>query len=157
MSPLPPGQRGMNFEEFEPGQSIETVGRTITETDIVSFAGSSGDFNQIHMDKEFGKSTGFGRRAAHGLLGLSVASGLAFQTGFMEGTIMALREIKDWRFKLPIFIGDTVRVHLDVLSKKAFPRLGGGLVTMQLTLLNQDDKAVQKGEWVALIASADGT
>lgn len=154
MSPLPPGQRGMNYEEFEPGQVIESVGRTVTESDIVSFAGLSGDYNQIHMDKEYSGKTSFGRRIAHGMLGLSIASGLAVQTGFMEGTIMAFREISNWRFKLPIFIGDTIRVKLQVMKKKAFPRLGGGSVTMELTVINQNDETVMKGDWTALIASA---
>lgn len=156
MSPLPHGQRGMNYEEFEPGQVIESVGRTITESDIVTFAGLSGDFNQLHMDEEFAKKTSFGQRVAHGLLGLSIVSGLSVQTGFMEGTIMAFREITNWRFKLPIFIGDTIRVQLEVLSKKALPRMGGGAVTMQLSVLNQREETVMKGDWIALIASASG-
>ena len=83
---------GLYFEEFSVGQKIVTVGRTMTESDIVNFAGMSGDYNQIHTDEHFSKSTPFGKRVAHGLLALSIASGLAMRTGVLEGTVMAFRE-----------------------------------------------------------------
>jgi len=144
----------MHYEEFKAGQVIESVGRTVTEGDIVNFAGLTGDFNQLHTDKEFSGKTPFGHRIAHGLLGLSIASGLAVQTGFMEGTIMAFREISNWRFKLPILIGDTIRVKVEVLKLKDLPRMGGGAVTMELRVINQREETVQKGNWTALISSA---
>jgi 3-hydroxybutyryl-CoA dehydratase len=151
--PLPSAQRGMYFEEFEVGQKVTTAARTVTEHDIVSFAGLSGDFNQIHTDAEFAKTTPFGKRVAHGLCGLSIASGLAVQTGVMEGTILAFREILEWKFSLPIFIGDTIHVELEVLDTKALPRLGGGAVTLSLEVKNQEGKSVQKGKWLALMMS----
>ncbi len=95
----------------------------------------------------------FKRRVAHGLLGLSIASGLAVQTGFMEGTIMAFREVSEWKFSQPIFIGDTVYVELNMLETKAMPRLGGGLVTIRLTVKNQKGETVQQGTWQALMLS----
>ena len=96
-------QRGLWFEEFEVGQRIITPGRTITESDIVSFAGLSGDYNQIHTNAEFSSKTPFGKRVAHGLLVLSIASGLAMRTGVLEGTVLAFREINNWKFSLPSF------------------------------------------------------
>jgi 3-hydroxybutyryl-CoA dehydratase len=153
MSPLPSGKRGMYFEEFEAGQRIVSMGRTITESDIVTFAGFSGDYNQIHTDAEFSQESGFGQRVAHGLLGLSIASGLAVQTGLMEGTIMAFREVNNWRFSLPIFIGDTIHVIIEVKDVKALRRLGGGAVILELNILNQRDEKVMKGTWTALISS----
>jgi len=150
--PLPPAQRGMYFEEFTPGQKVRTVARTVTEADIVAFAGTSGDFNQIHTDATLAAATPYGQRIAHGLLVLSIASGLAVQTGIMEGTIIAFREIKEWKFVGPVFIGDTVHAEIEVLETKAIPRLGGGLITLQFDVRNQDDKTVQKGVWVALMA-----
>ena len=149
--PLPPAQRGMYFEEFVVGQQVRTAGRTVTETDIVSFAGLSGDFNQIHVDAAFAKTMPFGQRVAHGLCVLSIASGLAVQTGIMEGTVLAFREIKEWKFSLPVFIGDTIHVVMDVLELRAIPRLGGGGVTISLDVQNQDGKSVQKGQWVVLM------
>ncbi|MQC26938.1 MAG: dehydratase [Chloroflexi bacterium] len=153
MSPLPAEQRGTYFEEFEAGQRIVSTGRTVTETDIVSFAGFSGDYNQIHTDAEFSKSTPFGKRVAHGILGLSIASGLAVQTGVMEGTIMAFREINTWRFINPIYIGDTIHVVLEVQETKAIPRIGGGSVIISLDVRNQVDETVMKGTWTALISN----
>ncbi len=151
--PLPPAQRGMFFEEFEVGQKVKTAGRTVTENDIVSFAGLSGDFNQIHTDAEFSKGTPFGQRVAHGLGVLSIASGLAVQTGIMEGTIMAFREINEWKFSLPVFIGDTIHVDLEILETKALPRLGGGAIVLSLDVKNQKGESVQKGKWTALMMS----
>ena len=150
--PLPPAQRGMYFEEFSTGQKIRTAGRTVTEADIVAFAGTSGDFNQIHMDAAYAASTPYGQRIAHGLLVLSVASGLAVQTGIMEGTIIAFREIREWKFVAPVFIGDTVHADIEIIETKPLPRVGGGLITLQFDVRNQQDKTVEKGIWVALIA-----
>lgn len=153
MSTLSNLQRGLYFEEFEVGQSIKTAGRTVTESDIVLFAGLSGDFNRIHTDAEFGKETAFGQRVAHGLLGLSIASGLVVQTGMMEGTIMAFREVNTWKFIKPIFIGDTIHVVVEVKETKAIPRIAGGSIVIELDVRNQDGDAVMKGTWTALISS----
>jgi acyl dehydratase len=141
----------MFFEEFEVGHRINTASRTVTETDIVLFAGLSGDFNQIHIDAEFSKTTPFGARVAHGLLGLSIASGLVVQTGFMEGTIMAFREVNEWKFIKPIFIGDTIHVETEVKEVKAIPRIGGGSIVIVLDVKNQSGDTVMKGSWTALI------
>ncbi|HNT23123.1 MAG TPA: MaoC/PaaZ C-terminal domain-containing protein [Anaerolineales bacterium] len=148
-----PKNRGLYFEEFEVGQKIITTGRTITESDVVTFAGLSGDYNQIHTDAEFSAGTPFGRRVAHGLLGLSIASGLAMRTGVLEGTVIAFREINTWKFSNPTFIGDTIHVELLVLETKALPRLGGGSVVIELSVKNQRDETTMKGTWTVLINS----
>ena len=157
MSPLPGSPRGMYFEEFEPGQHITSSGRTITESDIVAFAGLTGDYNQIHTDEEYSKKSGFGKRVAHGLLGLSIASGLAVRTGILEETVMAFREINDWKFVKPIFIGDTIHVEMQVIETKALRRLGGGSVVIELKVINQNDEPVMKGTWNTLVVSKPKT
>jgi len=144
--------RGRYFEEFQVGFSVASAGRTITETDVVSFAGLSGDYNQIHTDAEFARQGMFGQRVAHGLLGLAVASGLVAQLGFIEGTVLAFRELT-WKFSSPIFIGDTIHVEATVAELKPMRRLGGGAVTLDVRVVNQEDKVVQRGKWVALMAS----
>jgi acyl dehydratase len=144
---------GMYFDEFEVGQRFSTAGRTVTEADIVAFAGLSGDYNQIHVDAEYSKNTAVGRRVAHGILGLSIASGLAVQTGILVGTIVAFREIRDWRFLKPVFIGDTLHVDLAVLETKSLSRIGAGIVLIELDVLNQNDETVMKGSWSVLIAA----
>ncbi|MGE5224392.1 MAG: MaoC/PaaZ C-terminal domain-containing protein [Omnitrophica WOR_2 bacterium] len=153
MSPLPKQNRGMYFEEFEPGQCIVSAGRTITESDIVSFAGLSGDYTQIHTDAEYSKTTPVGQRIAHGILVLSIASGLAARTGILEGTVIVFREIDEWKFIKTVFIGDTIHDVLEVKETKAIPRVGGGTVTIQLDVRNQRDETVMKGIWTVLMAS----
>lgn len=145
--------RGQYFEEFEVGQKIITVGRTVAESDIFNFAGFSGDYNQIHTDAEFAKSTPFGQRVAHGLLGLSIASGLAMRTGLLEGTVIAFREINNWKFIAPVFIGDTIHVEMEVIEIKALPRIGGGSVVITLDVKKQSGETTMKGNWTVLVVS----
>ncbi len=145
--------RGMYFEDFHIGQQIVTAGRTITEADIMAFAGLSGDFNQLHTDAEFARKTPFGQRIAHGLLVTSIASGLAAQTGILEGTTIAFREISEWKFSRPVFIGDTVHVVLEVVDLKPARRLGGGVVSIKVDVRNQHDETVMRGVWAVIMAS----
>jgi 3-hydroxybutyryl-CoA dehydratase len=147
--------KGLFFEEFAVGQTITSVGRTITEADVVAFAALSGDWNPIHTDAEFAATDPFGQRVAHGLLCMSVASGLANRLGFVEGTALAFREIGDWKFSLPVFFGDTIRLRATVIETKFMRRLGGGLVNLKIEILNQDDKVVQRGTWGILVKSLE--
>lgn len=152
MSPIPNGPRGMYFDEFQPGLKINTIGRTVTESDIVAFAGLSGDFNQIHTDADYSRSSLAGQRVAHGLLVLSIASGLAVQTGMMEGTVIYFREITEWKFVKPVFIGDTIHAVVEVKETKEMRRIGAGSVSMELEVLNQRDEVVHRGLWNVLVA-----
>ena len=145
--------RGLYFEEFEVGQKIMTVGRTVTESDIVTFACLSGDFNQIHTDVEYSKATTYGQRVAHGLLGVSIASGLAMRTGILENTVIFFREINNWKFIKSIFIGDTIHVEMEVTETKALPRIGGGSVVITLDVKKQSGETVMKGNWTVLVMS----
>lgn len=145
--------RGLYFEEFEVGNAIETPARTVTETDVMLFAGLSGDYNPLHTNAEHAKETMFGERVAHGLLGLSIASGLAARLGFAEGTAEAFTSL-EWKFRGPIKIGDTLRARFEVKRKKKMSRLGGGFVIFDVVVLNQQDETVQKGAWTMLMKSA---
>jgi len=151
MSPNTSEVRGKWFEEFEVGMQVTSPGRTVTEADIVNFAGLSGDYNQIHVDAEFSKEQPFGQRVAHGLLVMAMISGLANQTGLIDRTVIAFREIDKWKFSKPVFIGDTIHVTLEVQETKAMPKLNGGVVVLKVSTMNQRDEAVQRGEWVVLI------
>lgn len=143
---------GLYFEEFEMGDSSESVGRTITETDIVNFAALSGDWNRIHTDVEYSKQQMFGERIAHGLLVLSIASGLAVRMGFMEETVQAFMGL-EWQFRRPVLIGDTVRLRATIDEKKEMKRLGGGVVTFKMEVINQKGEVCQKGNWNILCKS----
>src|SRR6516162_7248801 len=104
------------FDDVAVGQVWESQGRTITEADIVNFAGLSGDFNPIHIDREFAKTTPFRQPLAHGLLVFSVASGLGIHAPPMR--TLAVTEIREWHFRGPIFIGDTIHARSTVLAKE---------------------------------------
>ncbi len=143
---------GLWFEEFAEGLSIETRSRTITEADIVNFAGVSGDYNPMHTDAEYAKSTQFGQRVAHGALIFSIATGLAYQLGFLEGTVLAFTSF-DWKMRAPVFIGDTIKVMATVAKRREMAAAGGGFVTFDVKVLNQKGETTQKGEWVILVKS----
>lgn len=141
--------QGLYFEEFEVGDQVESLGRTITETDVVNFASLSGDWNLIHTDAEYCKNEMFGQRVAHGLLILSVASGQAVRLGFMEDTVMAFRGL-EWKFSKPVFINDTIRLRVTVDSVKEMRRAGGGLVNFKMEVINQNDEVCHRGNWEIL-------
>lgn len=148
---MDPQVRGLYFEEFEIGKKITSPARTISEADILAFAGVSGDFNSIHTDAVYAANTPFGARVAHGLLIMAVVSGLAVRTGIMEGTVIAFREILGWKFSKPVFIGDSIHVIMEVVEKKALPRLGGGSLILAVDVRNQDDATVMRGKWLVLV------
>jgi acyl dehydratase len=132
------------FEEIEVGEESESPGRTVTEADIVIFAGLSGDYNILHTDAEYMKSSIFGERIAHGLLGLAIQSGLFTRAGIPYATLGfgTLR----WKFKGPIKIGDTIRVRAKVTAKKEGDKTDRGVITVERQVLNQRDEVVQEGE-----------
>ena len=144
---------GLYFEEFNVGQKILTGGRTVSEKDILTFADLTGDNNRIHTDVEFSKAGPFGQQVAHGLLGLSIASGLAWKTGILDGTVIAFREVNEWKFIKPVFIGDIVQAELNVTEAKALPRIGAGSVTIIVELKNQKNETCMKGSWTMLVMS----
>ena len=131
------------FEDIEIGEEYESPGRTVTETDIVLFAGLSGDYNVVHTDAEFMKTSMFGERIAHGLLGLSIQSGLLSRAMLPYATI-AFGSLR-WKFKAPIKIGDTIHVRARVASKKE-TKADRGVVVLDRTVLNQRGEVVQEGE-----------
>jgi acyl dehydratase len=145
----------MYFEEFEVGQTVTSVGRTITEADVVSFAYLTGDWTQIHTNAEYAARHPFGQRVAHGLMAVSIATALVARLGFIEDTVLAFREISEWKFSLPTFIGDTIHVRATVTGTKPMRRLGGGLVSLKVEILNQDDKVTQRGTWGILVQSRE--
>jgi acyl dehydratase len=145
------GPIGLYFEEFETGITMRTRPRTITEADIVQFAALTGDFNPMHTDAEYMKSHQMGQRVAHGMLALSYAIGQIYQLGILERTALAFRGV-EMKFSLPVFIGDTLHAEVTVAETKAMKRLGGGTVTVELRIINQDGKTVQSGQVTMLMA-----
>jgi len=143
---------GWYFEDYETGQTLNTRGRTITEADIVQFGSLTGDFNPMHFDAGYMHDHLLGQRVAHGMLTVSYAVGQAYQLGFLDQTVLSFRAM-DMKFSQPVYIGDTLHVELTVSELKPARRLGGGTVTFDIRIINQEGKAVTKGSWTVLIAS----
>src|SRR6184192_2490009 len=126
--------RHLYFEDLTLGEEWESLARTVTEADIVNFAGISGDFNPIHIDHEFAKTTPFRRPIAHGLLVFSIGSGLGVNSPPMR--TLAVMEIREWHFRGPIFIGDTIRVHSTITAKETRSRGRRGVITWHRQLIS---------------------
>jgi 3-hydroxybutyryl-CoA dehydratase len=137
------------FDDVEIDQEWESLGRTVTQADIVNFAGLSGDYNPIHVDHEFAKTTLFRQPIAHGLLVFSISSGLSLASPPMR--TVALLEVREWHFRAPVFIGDTIRVKTKVLAKEVRARGRRGVITWLRQLLNQDGKVVQEGVSLTMV------
>ena len=137
------------FDDIEVGQQWRSLGRTITEADIVNFAGLSGDFNPIHIDHAFAKTTPFRRPIAHGLLVFAVGSGLGLHAPPMR--TMALLAIRDWQFRDPVFPGDTVYVVSKVIDKQPRARGRRAEITWHRQVFNQDGKVIMEGDTVTLV------
>jgi acyl dehydratase len=138
------------FEDIQVGDEYLSPGRTITEADIVAFAGLSGDYNVLHTDAEYMKSSIFGERIAHGLLGLSISSGLGSRAVARPFATIAFLGLR-WRFKGPIKIGDTIKVRMKVTDKKETSKPDRGIVTVQRSVLNQRGELVQEGDTELMI------
>lgn len=141
---------GRYFDDFELGEEFETPARTITEADVVQFAGLSGDFNPLHTDEEYAKNGRFGGRIAHGLLGLAVVSGLKSRLGFYEGTVIAFLSL-NWKFVGPIRPGDTIRARVKIAGKRETSKADRGVLVQWITVTNQRGEVVQEGEQVLLM------
>jgi acyl dehydratase len=142
--------RGLAFEQFNPGDTFVSQARTVTEADVVNFAGLSGDFNPLHTDEEFGKTTPFGGRIAHGMLVAAMATGMSNWTGVFEGTTLALME-QVIQYKHPTKFGDTVHLELKVLEKKETSKPDRGIVIFETHVCNQEGKAVIEGRWTLMM------
>lgn len=140
-----------HFEDLAVGDRWVSLGRTVTETDIVNFAGLSGDYDPLHVDHEYARQTPFGKPIAHGLLGLSLVAGLASQCPTVR--TVAFLKIESWEFHKPIYIGDTLHAETEVVGKAANGRRTG-YVTWQRRLVNQAGDVVQAGTFQTLVALA---
>ena len=140
---------GTFFSEFTAGDEFVSGGRTVTESDVVSFAGLSGDYNPLHTDAIFAQKTPFKQRIAHGMLAASISTGLGQTLGIFEGTTLALLS-QSFVYKAPVFFGDTIRLRLTVESTKPSSKGGKGVVQFLSDIVNQDQTVVVAGTWTVL-------
>jgi acyl dehydratase len=143
------------LEDLHAGDVFTSAARTITESDVVAFAGLSGDFNPIHTDVEFAKDTPYGQRVVYGLLGLAMLTGLLDRTGLFSGSAIAMLGIRDWTFTAPMFIGDTIRFRLTITDVRRTSSGDRGVVKRHFELLNQRDEVVQQGHIDLLVRARE--
>jgi len=142
--------RGRTFDDFVIDEEIVSGARTVTETDVVNFACLSGDFHPEHMNEEYARKGPLGERIAHGLLIMSMATGLLNQTGAFEGTSIAILEVAV-RFIKAVKFGDTIRAIQKIVGKKETSKPDRGVLTSRITVLNQEDQVVLEADLVALL------
>ena len=138
--------RGRFFDDFEVGQEFRTPARTVTSTDIVNFACLSGDFNEVHTNFEYCKTTPFGEPIAHGPLIYSIMGGLQYASGINDGTLLALLEINGWKMLNPVKHGDTIHMVSRVIGKKPSSKLDRGVITFERRCIKQDGSVAQQME-----------
>jgi hypothetical protein len=145
---------GYRYEDLYVGLAFRSPGRTITDADLMAFAGLTGDFSELHTSDVYAKNSQFGRKVAHGLLGLSYAHGLMWpRTGELRETAIAFLGIQDWKFVGPIFVGDTIFVHYvlaELRDSKSRPTQA--VASFAVELLNQDGMVLQKGTKILLVS-----
>lgn len=144
--------RGLYLEDFEIGKEYVSPGRTVTEADVVNFAGLSGDFNPMHTDEEFAKEGFFGKRIAHGALGFAISTGLSNQMGIYEGTTIAFMECTV-KYVSPLHIGDTIRVIVTPTETRHSSKPGKGILKQFLKLVNQKGATVMESDQTLMMKS----
>ena len=147
---------GYTYADLHVGLSFRSPGRTITDADIVSFAGLTGDYSELHTSDVYARASQFGRRVAHGMLGLAYAHGLMWpRTGELRETAIAFIGINDWKFSGPIFVGDTIFVNYrigDIRDSRSKPTQA--IVTFDVEVVTQDNRIAQSGRKVLLVSKA---
>ncbi|HSV20025.1 MAG TPA: MaoC/PaaZ C-terminal domain-containing protein [Casimicrobiaceae bacterium] len=148
------GKRGYTYADLHVGMSFRSPGRTITDADLVAFAGLTGDYSELHTSDVYARNSQFGRRVAHGMLGLAYAHGLMWaRTGELRETAVAFLGIGDWSFKGPIFVGDTIFVNYriaELRDSKSKPTQA--IATFDVEVVTHDDRVVQRGTKALLVS-----
>lgn len=145
---------GYRYEDLHVGMAFRSPGRTITDADLMGFAGLTGDFSELHTSDVYGKASQFGRRVAHGMLGLAYAHGLMWaRTGELRETAIAFLGMSDWRFVGPIYIGDTIFVNYRIVElRESKSRPTQAIATFDVTLVDQNDRVLQTGRKALLVS-----
>lgn len=142
---------GRTWDELTVGEEFWTGGRTVTEGDVLAFSGLTGDYNPLHVDEEFARTSPFGTRIPHGPLIHDMYLGFMDRLGLVAGTALAFLELR-WKFLAPVLVGDTVHARVVVRDKRETKKTDRGIVTFAVTLFNQRQEVVQEGEHVLLLA-----
>ncbi|SCK09919.1 Acyl dehydratase [Variovorax sp. HW608] len=142
---------GWYYEDFTPGRSIVTPRRTITEADVIGFAGLSGDFNPLHVDELFAREAGYGGRIAHGPMVLGMALGMGAQAGLFSGTVLGMLGVQ-WAFHSPVRAGDTLHAVISVAGARTTRKPGRGIVDLRFEIRSATQELVQSGQCQIMFA-----
>jgi 3-hydroxybutyryl-CoA dehydratase len=148
--------RHENWEDFAVGERFSSAGRTVAESDILTFAGLTGDFYPLHVDAEFARESPFGSRIAHGILTLALSIGQVVLTGVYGESIVALAGVDNVRATAPVRIGDTLRTEVEVLAKRESHRPEQGQVTLNYSVNNQRHESVMTFQMRLVLRRAPG-
>jgi acyl dehydratase len=145
---------GYRYTDLYVGMAFRSPGRTISEADLMGFAGLTGDFSELHTSDVYAKASQFGRRVAHGMLGLAYAHGLMWaRTGELRETAIAFLGISEWKFIEPIFIGDTIFVNYEIAElRESRSRPTQAIATFDVAIVDQDNRVVQRGRKALLVS-----
>jgi acyl dehydratase len=145
---------GYSYADLHVGMTFRSPGRTITDADVVAFAGLTGDYSELHTSDVYARNSEFGRRVAHGMLGLAYAHGLMWaRTGELRDTAVAFLGIGDWKFVAPIFIGDTIFVDYRIAElRDSRSRPTQAIAMFDVEVVNQDGGIVQRGRKALLVS-----
>ena len=149
-----PPRQGYRYEDLHVGMSFRSPGRTIGESDLMAFAGLTGDYSELHTSDVYAENSQFGRRVAHGMLGLAYAHGLMWaRTGELRETAIAFLGINEWKFLNPIFVGDTIFVNYEISElRESKSRPTQAIATFDVSVVDQDNRVVQKGKKALLVS-----
>jgi acyl dehydratase len=139
------------FDDLHEGQEFISPARTLTEADVVAFAGLSGDYNPLHTDAEFARGTQYGQRVVHGIFGLAVVTGLTERMGLFSGSAIAGLGVEDWRYTAPIFFGDTIHFDMTITALRPSKQPDRGVAERRVRLVKQDGTVVQEGTMRVLL------
>lgn len=149
-----PKRSGYRYDDLYVGMSFRSPGRTITDADLVGFAGLTGDYSELHTSEVYARNSQFGRRVAHGMLGLAYAHGLMWaRTGELRETAIAFLGIGDWKFVGPIFVGDTIFVNYRIAElRESRSKPTQAIATFDVEIVDQDERVVQRGRKTLLVS-----
>ncbi len=144
------------FEDFNVGQVFQSGGRTITETDLTFFSMLSGDWNPLHADAEFAKSTRYGQRVVHGVLGIAISTGMLHELGIFHDSVIAMLGFRNWNFLVPLLVNDTIHLKLTITAVEPGKSGNSGKLGRRFQLINQKGEIVQEGESDVLVLTRQG-
>lgn len=145
---------GYTYADLHVGMSFRSPGRTITDADLVAFAGLTGDYSELHTSEVYARASQFGRRVAHGMLGLAYAHGLMWpRTGELRDTAIAFLGITDWKFTGPIFVGDTIFANYRIAElRDSNSKPTQAIAIFDVEVVTHDDRVVQRGRKALLVS-----